>query len=173
VHAGAPVQDFWRPCAAVLTSLCNLPGLGVQLLGVLHFDVNPLHVRQVSYVRSRLPIPYEEDLAIGTGKPLANLEAFFGPLLYTKFAHWSYEDEFRMWSALNEFEAGPNGNKLYFMNFDQGLTLKEVIVGAQSNVSRADIAKALSNYKNVEVTKARPSFRSFKILKQKNPALWK
>lgn len=140
----------------------------------LGFDVNPIHAKQVSYVRSRVPIPYEEDLAISTsGQKNTNLEAFFGPLLYTKFAHWSYEDEFRMWSALNEFEVGPNGQKLYFMNFDQGLALREVIVGSESTLTRDDVTKALSAFKGVEVSKARPAFRSFKIVKQKNPRLWK
>lgn len=142
------------------------------------FDVDPGHATQVSYVRSRSPVPNIEDLENLDPNNLddenaAKLKAFLGPLLFTKFAHWSYEDEFRMFARLTDFETGADDRKLFFMDFDQGLTLKEVIVGAESKLKPSDVADALKGYsEKIAVTKARPAFRSFKIVKQKKKALW-
>jgi len=44
-------------------------------------------------------------------------------ILTTKFAHWSYEEEYRVFPKLNEHDK----RALYFYNSAQGLDLKEMM----------------------------------------------
>jgi len=89
-------------------------------------------------------------------------------LLYTKFAHWSYEDEYRLYVSLNEQENG-----LYFEPFSDELTLRQVIVGSESPLTRTDVICALGALAStVEQFKARPGFKSFKIVRQQDERLW-
>ena len=53
------------------------------------------------------------------------------------------------------------------------MKLKEVIVGSESRPSRGDISNALTQVPSrVDVFKARPSFKSFRVVRNKNEALW-
>jgi len=52
-------------------------------------------------------------------------EAHVIEILTTKFEHWSYEDEYRVFPQLQERD--PSG--LYFLEFDDQVSLREVIVG--------------------------------------------
>jgi len=123
----------------------------------LGFDVNDEKLGHVSYVNSRFPKPENP-----------KTESFIEKLLYTKFAHWSYEDEYRLYVALNDQENG-----LYFVSFSDELILKQVIVGSESSVARADVSNALKALSgSVEQFKARPAFKSFKIVRQKDDRLW-
>ena len=123
----------------------------------LGFDVNAEKIEFVSYINSRFPKP---------NNPLN--ESFVKKLLLTKFAHWSYEDEYRIYVSLKEQENG-----YYFAQFSEELSLKQVIVGAESSLSRTDISSALSLLNNdIETFKVRPAFKSFKIVKQKDDQLW-
>lgn len=123
----------------------------------LGFHVNGEKLEHVSYVNSRFPKPVNPES-----------EAFVRKLLYTKFAHWSYEDEYRLYVSLNDQENG-----LYFVPFSEELTLRQVIVGSESAVTRAEISRALGTLANeVEQFKARPAFKSFKIVRQKDERLW-
>lgn len=123
----------------------------------LGFDVNENKLEHVSYVNSRFQKPVNP-----------NNKAFVGKLLYTKFAHWSYEDEYRFYISLTDQENG-----LYFVPFSDELMLKQVIVGSESAVTRAEVSMALGTLANeVEQFKARPAFKSFKIVRQKDERLW-
>jgi hypothetical protein len=123
----------------------------------LGFDVNAEKLEHVSYVNSRFPRP---------DNPRS--EAFVHKLLYTKFAHWSYEDEYRLYVSLNDQENG-----LYFVPFSDELTLRQVIVGSESPLTRTDVSGALGALAStVEQFKARPAFKSFKIVRQKSERLW-
>jgi hypothetical protein len=122
----------------------------------LGFEVADHLPHQVSYVSSRFNWPQSLD------------DNFTGKLLGTKFAHWSYEDEYRLFTSLISPEAG-----LYYYNFSLELDLRQVIVGARSSLSRADVAQALGGLaETVEVFKARPAFRSFRVVRNRNDSLW-
>ena len=120
------------------------------------FDVPREFFKKVRYVERQPAPPETPDLK------------FMKQLLFTKFAHWHYEQEYRAFVSLDDHEAG-----LYFMNFSEKLRLCRVIVGDQSTISRADVAGALADMsKDVEVFKARAAFRSFEIVRQGDKSMW-
>ena len=72
-------------------------------------------------------------------------------LLFTKFSHWQYEQEYRVYVTLEEDIDG-----LYYSEYSGQLTLKRVIVGDQSSITRAEVSGALVDLATqVEVFKAR------------------
>lgn len=122
----------------------------------LGFDIPDELPHQVSYVNSRFNWPSTVD------------QGFMEQLLFTKFAHWSYENEYRIYTNLEDCEDG-----LYYLNFSDSLALKQVIVGPASSVSRAQVADALGSLAgDVEVFKARAAFKSFRVVRNKNDRLW-
>jgi hypothetical protein len=123
----------------------------------LGFDVNDEKLEHVSYLNARFPKPHNR-----------MSQTFMQKLLYTKFAHWSYEDEYRLYVSLNDQENG-----LYFVPFSEELSLRQVIVGAESAVTRAQVSSALGpTASDVEQFKARPAFKSFRIVRQNDEGLW-
>ena len=122
----------------------------------LGFDVPKAFLEKVKYVKLRLPFPNTID------------EAFMKHLLFTKFLYWQYEQEYR---AFVNLEKETNGS--YFMNFSATLRIRAVIVGAQSKVTRADVAGALDGAEaKVDVFKARAGFRSFEVVRNRNESMW-
>jgi len=122
----------------------------------LGFDVPETHARQVVYANFRWPWPETVD------------ESFVQQLLFTKFSHWSYEDEYRVYAQLETAEDG-----LYFADFSEHLLLREVIVGCESRVSRSEIQDALgSDASSVTTFKVRAAFTSFRIVRNQNEKLW-
>lgn len=138
----------------------------------LGFDISPAMVVQVNYVRSRSVIPAQyQDISFKPEDPV--LTTLIRELMRTKFAHWSYEDEFRLFADLKTPEWSEKAKKnLYFADFDLGLKLREVIVGANCTASPKDIEDAVSGYNDVTVRKARPAFRSFRMVEQKSKYVW-
>jgi len=122
----------------------------------LGFEVSRSVLEKVDYVDCRFLRPDILD------------EAFMKRLLFTKFAHWHYEQEHRVYVQLDEEVDG-----LHYAKFSEELSLKRVIVGDQSKVSRAQISQVLGSLsKDVEVFKARAGFRSFDVVRNKNEAMW-
>lgn len=122
----------------------------------LGFEVPDKVVGKVNYVDTRLPVPKSID------------DEFMHQLLFTKFRHWEYEDEYRVYTQLNDEEDG-----LYFSYFSEELKLKKVIVGDQSELTRVQIASALGELvSEVEVFKARAGFTKFEVVMQQNAAKW-
>lgn len=95
-------------------------------------------------------------------------EATIMQFLSTKFAEWSYESEVRVVTDLSEMDPR-DGN--YYADFDDELTLREVIVGALSEVSRdnlaTEIGRAGLDLSKIELLKARLAFRSYAIVPDK------
>lgn len=118
-------------------------------------------------------IPDELPTPIGyvTSRPLWPKtvdETFVQRLLFTKFIHWSYEDEYRIYASLETEENG-----LFFVNFSQSLSLRQVIVGAESCLSRRDLSMSLGSLANdVYAFKARAAFRTFRIVRNRVESLW-
>ena len=90
--------------------------------------------------------------------------------LCTKFAHWKYEEEFRLFFALDHSTAKDG---LYFADFSRDLVLTQVIVGANSSVCRKDVYDALGQQQaSIESFKARLAFKSFSVVRNMKQCLW-
>jgi hypothetical protein len=130
----------------------------------LGFDVPDGKVSRVTYSRKRLPV----DRALLEGP---DAEAFMRTVVSTKFSHWRYENEIRLFVALDDRDAETG---LWFREFDADLALREVIVGAACDVSRRELADALGDLNgSVTKRKARLSFRRFAVVNQMRAELWK
>jgi len=80
-------------------------------------------------------------------------------------------DEFRAFVALDEQDKDTG---LYFVEFSEALTLKQVIVCAELSISRQKLSEALgSELHCVEQTKARLAFKTFSVVHQSNTSLWR
>jgi Protein of unknown function (DUF2971) len=122
----------------------------------LGFDIPEASLNKVIYVNSRLPWPTVPD------------EEFMKQLLFTKFNHWSYENEYRSYTSLSD-----KIDDLYFLDFSENLKLVEVIVGLESDISRLELTHSLGDLSaSVKVCKARAAFKSFSIVENKNSASW-
>jgi hypothetical protein len=81
-------------------------------------------------------------------------------MLFTKFKHWQYEHEIRVWAPLQHEDNG-----LYFLEFDEKPRIVEVIIGARCKVPRSEIEKALGPTANqVKIIKARAAYDRFEMV---------
>ena len=93
-------------------------------------------------------------------------QEFVMKILSTKFSHWSYEREHRVFASLDE-----ETDDLYFCGFSGDLKLKEVIVGVRSRVTREEISKVLGTMiGSVDIFKVCEDFREFAMTQDKNNA---
>jgi hypothetical protein len=134
----------------------------------LGFDVSPdAEMREVRYVKNRIGPNLRAMKKMGDAAVAHMLQ-----LLTLKFAHWSYEQEHRLFVRLEDKE---ERSDLYFFDFGSSdkLILREVIVGAQSQVSPEDVSQALGDQAPVVAAwKARLAFRTFEVVRQRNQDLW-
>lgn len=130
----------------------------------LGFDVPDDLLVQVRY--AKMP-PQLDWNAIESGGELGRAEMMRWSS--TKFEHWAYEDERRVFLALEE--ADDDGR--YFADFRDQLVLREVVVGPESKVSHADVQHALNGLGNVEVWKTRLAFRGYKVVRQYDKTMWR
>lgn len=90
-------------------------------------------------------------------------------LFRTKHAHWAYEEEHRAYVELKDKE----DDELYYIDFEGNIALKQVIIGANSDVTRFQLNKALGVLANsVETFKVRPSFKRFEMVKNQKTDMW-
>jgi hypothetical protein len=91
-------------------------------------------------------------------------------VLSTKYLHWQYEAEVRIFVGLQNADEKTG---LYFVDFSSALDLKEVIVGHRSTVSRRELRRALGRAADaVDVCRARLAFGSFDVVRQRLESLW-
>jgi hypothetical protein len=122
----------------------------------LGFDIDPIHLKKVEYSEDR--IPHANSMT----------EELVFKLLRTKYAHWAYEEEYRVFVELKEDEGG-----IYYTDFEGNMELKQVIVGANSTVTRDQLASALGSlYSKVETFKVRPELQNFEMVKNQNGRMW-
>lgn len=146
-----PVQ--WSHYAAKHTGLC------------LGFDVPDAHLGSVSYSRKRLvadaqkfrtPDQFSEETALR--------------FLFTKYSHWKYEQEVRCFVSLEDKDPKTG---LFFADFSEDLYLREVIVGAQADITRSELDAALGDLgSEVKCMKARLAFKTFRVVQQRDRHLW-
>jgi len=143
---------MWSPYADKHKGLC------------LGFDVSDVPVGPVTYSGKRLAIDLEK---LKTPRKLS--AAYVTRIMFTKYRHWKYENEYRGLVTLDEMNSTTG---LYFANFSERLILKRVIVGAESTISRGSLSKALGEeLQYVEQIKARLAFKSFSVVPQRNQKL--
>jgi hypothetical protein len=88
-------------------------------------------------------------------------------ILFTKFDHWKYEKEIRVWAPLQNEEDG-----VYFLEFDEELQLTEVIIGQKCTISKPAIERALGPLSaQVKISKARAAHDKFAMVKGDDQAL--
>jgi len=81
-------------------------------------------------------------------------------LMRTKFRHWAYEGEYRVFTTLKD----PSPEGLYFCEFSEVLVLKEVIFGPHFQGSTQEMTDEINrDYPSVTVKKARLSYDRFKV----------
>lgn len=114
----------------------------------LGFDVSTEILKAVSYVRRR-PVLKQIDIEVAHW------------LLYTKYIDWRYEQEARVFTALEERD--PTSG-LYFADFHEQLVLREVIVGPLSDITRQTLHASLGRAADVTFTKSRLAFNSFRVV---------
>lgn len=118
----------------------------------LGFDVADDFADSVRYVKSRTPLSL----------PLSRES--MKQLLFTKFSGWSYEEEWRVWARLEERDHHSNH---YFYDFEEQMTLREVIAGPLCAETKAIISEAAARYPDVELIKARLAVKSFSVVRNK------
>ena len=121
----------------------------------LGFEVHSSVLGKVEYQDARLQLPDRVN------------EKFMQKLLFTKFKHWEYEQEYRIYLELED-----DIDKIYFSEFSDQLQLKSVFVGDQSDVTRSEVFEAIGDLIGVEAFKARAGFTRFEVVRQKNDAKW-
>lgn len=130
----------------------------------LGFDIPDELLLNVNYARKRL----------STDALLQDIrndrEEFMKTILATKFSHWKYEDEVRVFVDINDRD---NRTGHYYSEFSDQLVLRQIIVGSESSASRSQVDAALGELKGcVETFQARPAFKSFKVVRNKKQSLW-
>lgn len=87
----------------------------------------------------------------------------------TKYSHWVYEDEVRAFLSLDECDAEGR----YFSDFGEQLRLRQIIVGAQSAVTRHEVKLALDGLDGVGSFKARLAFGGYRVVTQRDQSRWR
>ena len=122
----------------------------------LGFDISDPSKEQVcmevSYVTTRAMLSIGE-LQSETG---------MRKLLTTKFHHWRYEDECRVFVSLEEKDS----DGLYYVSFSDSLQLREVIIGVRSQIDPTNVRDRLSDFAVlVEVIQARLDPNKFLVVR--------
>jgi len=145
-----PVQ--WSHYAERHTGIC------------LGFDVPENVAMPVRYVRHR-DVPEILEHMLSDSEHAENL---MKTVLATKYSHWRYEAEVRTFHRL---EAAIDGQ--FFAEFGPDLILREVIVGALSNTTRAEVDNAIGALSGVTAYKKRLAFKTFSVVRNRDAKLWK
>lgn len=131
----------------------------------LGFDVRSDICEEVKYSR-KLVVPDMQTL-LRLDEDAADA---MRPWFLTKYSHWRYEREVRIFAELNDVDPETG---LYFAEFSDVLELREVIVGANCGLSREVLHTALGDLATVvKAFKARLAFRSFRVVRQRAEHMW-
>jgi len=122
----------------------------------LGFEIeDDANLTKIEYVSKRIPS------RIDFSKPLGGVdEPMLTKCLNVKYSGWKYEKERRLRVRLQEQRDG-----IYYNPFNNGMELREVIIGARSSLSIMDVAEAIGKQPiaDVEIWKARAAHGSFSM----------
>lgn len=127
------------------------------------FDVRSEFVVPVVYRKGRPTLPDLRQMTSNARRSAIELTT------RTKFLHWEYEAESRVFVKL---DAQDEGTGLYFKAFGSDLVLREVILGVRSELTSQKIHSELGP-QDVKITTARLAFKTYSVVAQRNPALQK
>lgn len=132
----------------------------------LGFDVSDEKLMAVMYDEKRSMEEARRLLKNGTSD-----EALIKKFLSTKYHHWAYEQERRVYVDLHDVDPV---TKLFFCEYSDDLKLQEVIIGAKSSVERAQVHAVLRELRaTVTITNARMAFTKFEVVTQGDRTLWR
>jgi hypothetical protein len=114
----------------------------------LGFDVDEQILKPVTYRKTRPAVK-------SINMQVANW------LLFTKYQDWSYEQEARIFTDLNDRDPASG---LYFAKFGKQLVLREVIAGPLCTVQVTELHAAVSLDRGVAFRKTRLAFNSFRVV---------
>jgi hypothetical protein len=129
----------------------------------LGFDVPDTLLTPVKYAKRPPQLNWD---AIESGSELGTAQMIRWSS--TKFEHWAYENERRLFLALED--ADEKGR--YFADFGDALALREVIIGPESSVTRGVLQSVLNGLVGVEARKTRLAFRGYKVVTQHDLSMW-
>jgi hypothetical protein len=121
----------------------------------LGFDIEDSSVDSVKYADQRMALPVVDDT-------LEFDEPFMRRLLLTKFKHWEYEDEVRVFVRLDHqtIEGGR-----YFYDFCNAVTLREVVLGPLCEIPTTAVCSMVGSlYRGVDVIKAELAYKWYKVV---------
>ncbi|MGP6420524.1 DUF2971 domain-containing protein [Pseudomonas putida] len=125
----------------------------------LGFEVPERFLEPVRYVSERI------DFRPGTPWTTDGADPRAEECFLTKYEHWSYEQELRLFGDLKEPD--PESG-LYFNAFSEHMKLVEVYVGCASDIMQNDLYSALGDLRSeVQCFKVRPAFNSFNMVRNK------
>jgi hypothetical protein len=113
-------------------------------------------------------VPHDDQHAVAYVERPIKLERldrdFANSMLFTKYEHWRYEEEIRMWATLAE-----RSGSFYFCGFGPKLRLVEIIAGAGCPLSRRKLLQTLGSHQDgIRIVKARPAFDAFRVVEDEN-----
>jgi hypothetical protein len=114
----------------------------------LGFDISSDILRDIYYVSER-PVLKTIDIEVAQY------------LLFTKYIDWQYEQETRVFTALEDRDPV---TAHYFADFNDQLILREVIVGPLNEITKDLQGVLAANYGEMTVTKARLAFNTFQVV---------
>lgn len=133
----------------------------------LGFDIPDELLFHVNYVSRRIARKILEDTLERADQQQSLI--LMHKILSTKYRHWKYEAESRAIFRLEDIEEDGN----YFVEFDQSLKLREVLIGAESDASRTEVMEALDGLYEVTSIKMRLAYRSFSVVKNRAQSIWR
>ena len=113
----------------------------------LGFDISDHLLNEVTYI--------EKPIEFSGGIHQIQLD----DILVTKFEHWDYEEEFRLFIKLDKINNG-----LYFEPFSEDIVLSKVIIGLESDVTYEDIVQSYG--KNIDVVKVKAAYDNFQMVEK-------
>ncbi|MGH9500452.1 MAG: DUF2971 domain-containing protein [Terriglobales bacterium] len=117
--------------------------------------------KRVGYISQPLPFPSDFQ-----SLPLAKKKAVSDTIPFTKFEHWGYEGEIRIWGRLSKEEDG-----IHYLEFEERMRLVEIIIGERCTLKRHDIIRTLGTHVDgVEIRKARAAFDRFEMIEDESGA---
>jgi hypothetical protein len=133
----------------------------------LEFEVPEELLAKINYSQSRL----RHEIRSLLNSNSESSESAMTLVLTTKFSHWRYERERRIFVGLEDIDKDGN----YFADFSEKLKLKRIIVGPRSQITRAKINESIRLAKfthEIGCFKARLAFKSFRVVRNRNERLW-
>jgi hypothetical protein len=125
----------------------------------LGFDVPDEMPRRIEYGRERVQYVIDPNKSVG-----GITEELLIKVLTTKYAEWSYEEEWRLFSKLKQPD--PDNGEFY-LPFGPELQLREIIVGVRCSAPVGSFRKLIGRVdQSVTIVKARAAFETFSIVRQ-------